>query len=114
MIERNAKAAVVRYWWEKAQESLEAARRDLAAGSCACAINRAYYALFYAVSALLLEKGFQFKKHSGVRDAFNKDFIATGRVQRKYGDLYNQLFDDRLSGDYIALTEFNTGSLLSG
>lgn len=26
---------------------------------------------------------------------------------KKHGDLYNQLFDDRQAGDYIALTEFD-------
>lgn len=107
MTQEDPRAEVVRYWWEKAQESLEAARRELAAGAYAFAINRAYYALFYAVSALLLEEGRQFKKHSGVRAAFNRDFIKTGRVGKKYGDLYNQLFDDRQAGDYIALTEFD-------
>jgi len=90
-----------------AQASLQAARRELAASACAFAINRAYYALFYAVSALLLQEGRQFKRHSGVRTAFHRDLIRTGRVEKKYGDLYNQLFDDRQAGDYIALTEFD-------
>lgn len=49
----TAKEEAVRYWWAKAHESLEAARRDLAAEAYSFAINRAYYALFYAVSALL-------------------------------------------------------------
>jgi HEPN domain-containing protein len=51
--EEDAKARMVCYWWDKAQESLKAARRELAADAYAFAINRAYYALFYAVSALL-------------------------------------------------------------
>ncbi len=108
MTENNARAEVVLYWWEKGMESLIAARRELTAGANEFAINRAYYALFYAVSALLLENGRQFKKHSGVRDTFNKEFIKTGRIEKKYGDLYNQLFDDRQVGDYIALTGFDT------
>lgn len=70
MTEKATKVEVIRYWWDKAQESLEAARREFAAGAYSFAINRAYYALFYAVSALLLEEGRQFKKHSGVRAAF--------------------------------------------
>ncbi len=107
MTERNARAQVVRYWWEKALGSPEASQRELAAGAYAFAINRAYYALFYAVSALLLEEERRFKKHSGVRAAFNRYFIKVGRVQKRYGDLYNQLFDDRQAGDYIALTEFD-------
>jgi HEPN domain-containing protein len=53
------------------------------------AIYRAYYALFYAVSALLLEEGRRFSKHSGVRAAFNRDLVKPGRLSRKHGELYN-------------------------
>jgi len=51
--EKEKKAEIVRYWWDRAQESLEAAQRELAADSYNFAMNRVYYALFYAVSALL-------------------------------------------------------------
>lgn len=107
MTKNEAIAEVARFWWEKAQESQKAARRDLAAGAYALAINRAYYALFYAVSALLLEKGHRFKKHGGVRAAFNQHLIKTGRLNRKHGDLYNELFDKRLEGDYLAFARFD-------
>ena len=53
MSERDPKAEAVRYWWDKAFESLNASRRELAANAYGFAVNRAYYALFYAVSALL-------------------------------------------------------------
>jgi len=39
------KAQAIRYWWTKATQSLSAARRELAAGDYALAVNRAYYAL---------------------------------------------------------------------
>jgi uncharacterized protein (UPF0332 family) len=107
MTEEEARARIVRYWCERSHTSHKAAHREAAAGDYILAINRAYYALFYAVSALLLEEGRQFKRHSGVRAAFNRDFIRTGRVEMRYGDLYNQLFDDRQAGDYVALTEFD-------
>jgi len=105
--ETEAKAEAVRHWWDKAHESLDAARRELAAGAHAFAVNRAYYALFYAVSALLLQEGRRFRKHSGVRAALNREIIKTGRIGRKFGDLYNELFDDRHAGDYIAFTKFD-------
>lgn len=108
MSSEGSKEAAVRYWWDKAQESLRAAHRELAADAYTFAINRAYYALFYAVSALLLEKGRRFSKHSGVRAAFNRDLIKPGRLSRKHGELYNQLFRDRQEGDYIEFTAFDT------
>ena len=101
------KAEVVRYWWTKAEESLRAARRELGAGDCALAVNRAYYALFYAVSALLFEEGHTFRKHSGVRAAFNREIVKGGRVSRKNGELYNRLFRDRQKGDCVSFAEFN-------
>ena len=106
-MKKDVKAEAIRYWWEKALESLEASRRDLEAESFSFAINRAYYALFYAVSGLLLEEGRRFQKHSGVRAAFNEHFIKTGRLDRKHGDLYNQLFRDRQEGDYVEFTKFD-------
>lgn len=56
MTEKEKRVEVIHYWWDKAQESLEAARRELAASSYDFAMNRAYYALFYAVSVLLLRE----------------------------------------------------------
>jgi len=108
-LKKDAKAEAIRYWWDKAVESLEAAHRDLAAKSFSFAINRAYYSLFYAVSALLLEEGRRFRKHSGVRATFNQHVIKTGRLARKHGDLYNRLFRDRQEGDYIEFIKFDQG-----
>ena len=107
MSEESTKSEAVRFWWDKALESLTAARRELAAGDHSFAINRAYYALFYAVSALFLEEGRQFSKHSGVRAAFNKNIIKPGRLSQEHGNLYNQLFRERQAGDYIAFTKFD-------
>ena len=42
MTQKEAKAEVVRYWWDQAQESLEAAQCEFAAKSYGFAMNRAY------------------------------------------------------------------------
>ena len=106
-MKNDTKAEAIRYWWDKAVESLKAARRDLAAQSFSFAINRAYYSVFYAVSALFLEEGRRFQKHSGVRATFNQHLIKTGRLARKHGDLYNRLFRDRQEGDYVEFVRFD-------
>jgi uncharacterized protein (UPF0332 family) len=107
MRSETPKAQAICYWWTEATQSLSAARRELAAGDYALAVNRAYYALFYAASTLLLEEGRKFTKHSGVRAAFNREIIKPGRFPKHHGELYNRLFRDRQKGDYIAFAEFD-------
>ena len=107
MIAEEQRAAVVRYWWSKAEGSLASARRELEAGAYSFAVNRLYYAAFYSVSAALLERQLSFKKHSGVRATFHRQFIKTGPLDIEWGKLYDQLFEDRQEGDYIALISFD-------
>jgi len=97
---------VVRYWWSKAEESLASAQREVEAGALAFAMNRIYYTAFYPVSAALLDQQASFKKHSGVRVAFHREFIKKGILDSNWGKFYDQLFEDRQEGDYVALTEF--------
>lgn len=97
---------MVRYWWAKAEESLASASREVKAGSLSFAMNRLYYAAFYAVSALLMENDLSFKKHSGVRTAFHQRFIKEGVLDHKWGRLYDQLFEDRQEGDYVVFISF--------
>jgi uncharacterized protein (UPF0332 family) len=106
MITKEKRSQMVRYWWAKAEESLASARREFQTGSLSFAMNRLYYATFYAVSALLMEHDLSFKKHSGVRAAFHQYFIKTGVLDRKLGRLYDQLFGDRQEGDYVVFISF--------
>ena len=86
MTAADNREAVIAYWLEKAEESLAASADELAAGRLSFAVNRAYYSCFYAVSALLLSKELRFKKHSGVRAAFQQHFVKSGMSPEKMGD----------------------------
>ena len=103
---KRQKELMINYWWEKANSSIDSAKRELAAGTNDFAVNRLYYSAFYGVSALLLENGMSFKKHSGVRSFFHKEFIKQGFVEPKWGKFYDRLFEDRQEGDYTAFVEF--------
>ncbi len=84
----------------KARESLEAAKVLAQNGYEDFAASRAYYAMFYAAEALLLEKGFSFSSHSAVIAAFGKEFAKTGVLDPKlHGYLINGQ-DLRNAGDY--------------
>jgi len=97
---------LVYYWMEKAMESLNSAYDELKAGRLSFSVNRIYYACFYAVNAVLLKEGFRFKKHSGVRAAFHKNFVKHGLVKRELGEFYDEVFEARQRGDYIELVRF--------
>ncbi|MEK7448306.1 MAG: HEPN domain-containing protein [Planctomycetota bacterium] len=59
-------------------------------------INRAYYAVFYAVLALFLKTS----KHVGIISIFDKEFIHTGKIDKYYSKILHKLFDARQEGDY--------------
>ena len=100
------KSELIRFWWSKSEESLESAKLEFKAGSYSFAINRVYYAAFYAVCAALFDRQKSFKKHSGVRSAFHQEFIRSGLMEVKFGKFYDQLFEDRQEGDYVAFISF--------
>ena len=106
MTDRLLQEQLAIYWWEKAEKSLESATREFGAGEYDFSINRLYYAAFYAVSAVLMKRNLAFRKHSGVRGTFHREFIKTGLLDVKWGRLYDQLFEDRQESDYTALVEF--------
>lgn len=84
---------------ERADESLGAARALLEAEFFDDATSRAYYAVFYAATAALLSRDVRFKKHVGVIDGINRNFIKTGRLSKDHGRDLSWLFDLRLVGD---------------
>ena len=97
---------LIRYWWSMAKESLASAQREFEAETFNFAVNRLYYTVFYSASAALLEKGLTFKKHTGVRAAFHREYIKSGKLKIEFGKLYDQLFEDRQEGDYVPYISF--------
>jgi uncharacterized protein (UPF0332 family) len=64
------------------------------------AVNRAYYAAFYAVSALFALKGIYFKKHSSIESAVHKNLVNAGRWSESLGSDYSKLYQLREIADY--------------
>jgi len=63
-------------------------------------INRAYYAMFYSILALLIFEPYSSSKHSGVLSYFNRQFIKSGQFSEDLGRAVNKAFDLRQRGDY--------------
>lgn len=70
-------------------------------------INRLYYAMFYAVLALIIFEPFSSSKHSGVLAYFNKRFIKEEILPKELGRSINQAFDLRQEVDYREYAELS-------
>ncbi len=49
--------------------------------------SKAYYAMFYAIEALLLSQNLSFSKHSAVISAFGKNFVKPGFSMKNIIDM---------------------------
>ncbi|KAA6341733.1 hypothetical protein EZS27_010483 [termite gut metagenome] len=92
--------ALVSYRMQRAQETLKEADTLIKSGFYNAAVNRLYYACYYAVIALLLKNNISTNTHTGVKQMLGMHFIMTGRIDNKYSKFYTQLFNARISGDY--------------
>lgn len=64
------------------------------------ALNRLYYAAFYAARALLALKHLDSSRHSGVIALFQEHFVRTGTVQPDTARALAQAFARRQRSDY--------------
>ena len=87
-------------YMDNAQHMLVVAARNLDDGFFASAVNRAYYAIFYAANATLSTLGLARGKHSGVISAFREHFVKPRFIEAEYSDIYGRVMDHRHVGDY--------------
>ena len=85
---------------ENAKERLSFIPGIMELGDYKTAANRAYYAVFYAMRAVLALDGFDSKKHSGVIAEFRRAYIKTGVFDDEMSDTISRLFSIRASSDY--------------
>jgi len=93
--------ALIAYRLERSRESLHAAEIMLENNMLTFSMNRVYYAMFYAVQALLVSREVSFSKHGQVKSYFNREMIKTGIFPTELGRLYNKAFEYRQKFDYI-------------
>jgi uncharacterized protein (UPF0332 family) len=100
------------YRIEKARGTFNEAKIQITNQLWNLAINRMYYACFYAVNALLLSKGINARTHSGVKTMFGLHFVNSGIFSKEENDLYTNLFRLRQEGDYEDFTTFDESDAL--
>ena len=91
---------LMNYRLEMARERLHSSEILLKDGSYKDSIGRSYYAMFTAVRALLAMEGQDFSKHAGVIAYFQKEFVKTGKFDKKYSKYISQAFQIRNNTDY--------------
>lgn len=94
---RNALAV---YRYQRSQETLAEVPSLKQLGYYNTAINRLYYACYYAAVALLIRHGINPGTHAGVKQMIGMHFVATGRMSREIGRSFSLLFERRHSSDY--------------
>lgn len=96
----DERKAIVAYRLEKATEAIRQVKGVLPLEYWEIIANRLYYAAFYAVSALLVNDGYEAHTHNGIIQLFGLHYIKPGKVSLDDGKLYSKLFSLRLTGDY--------------
>ena len=91
---------IVRYRMENARKMLEEVKSHRSNGFYNTAVNRMYYACYYAATAMLISMGIEVKSHDGVRLNLGRHIVLEGRLSPELGRFYSRLFSKRSTGDY--------------
>ncbi len=98
---------LIRLRMEQATETLQEARILIAGRAGRGAVNRAYYAMFYAVLAVLATKGLGSSKHSGTISLFDREFVRPGDFPKELSRALHLAFERRQQADYGELIQLD-------
>lgn len=94
------RADIVKYRLENAFNTLSEVESHRENGFYNTAVNRLYYACYYAARAILTAYHIETKSHEGVRQQLGLNFVLTGKISEEQGRFYSRLFSKRTTGDY--------------
>ncbi len=99
--------ALLQYRMEQARETLQEASILLNASALRGTINRSYYAMFYALLALLATKQLGTSKHSGALALFDREFVKSGIFSKELSRSLRRAFNLRQTHDYGEMIELD-------
>jgi uncharacterized protein (UPF0332 family) len=99
-LDNDSIEALVAYRIQRAKETLLEAEILIKGSFFNAAVNRLYYACYYAVIALLVRHRVPAQTHAGVKQMLGLYFVVKGKLSAKFGRFYTQLFNYRMTGDY--------------
>lgn len=100
-----AEVEIIESYRDRAREDIQTAKLLLGSHLHLAAISRAYYGVFYAVTALLVGRGVVAHKHRQLGIEFRRHFVKTGTFSKKESGLLQELFRARLKADYDAIPD---------
>ncbi len=92
--------ALSKYRMDTAKEDLKGAEILFNAGEYRMANNRAYYAIFHAISAIHALDGNAYKRHKDAIANFNKNYVKTEIFPRETGHMISKVELIRHASDY--------------
>ena len=99
-LDDESRKALVEYRLERAYATMEEAAVMTEKEFFNAAVNRLYYACYYATEALLLKHKIEAKSHAGVKAMLGLYFVSKGLVPVSIGKILSTLYEKRQSGDY--------------
>jgi len=107
------KQALIQYYLERADETLLDAKSLIASQAWNSAMNRLYYACFYAVEGVLTQKiSLNVKTHAGIRTLFNLHLVKEGLINTELSSFYSLLMQRRGESDYVAFEKLTSEDVL--
>lgn len=100
-MDNNEILTLSNYRLEQAKENLEEAEALFNIKKYKGASNRAYYAIFHALKAILALEQIDFKKHSSVIAHFNKEYFSKNIFPRDLGKGISEARFFREKSDYV-------------
>jgi uncharacterized protein (UPF0332 family) len=107
MIDEKDRNSLIEYRLQQAFETIELSKFLVNNDKLVIAVNRIYYGMYYALTALALKNKFETSKHSQLMGWFNKEFIASKKIDSKFGKILRNAFQNRTKGDYDAFISFS-------
>ena len=111
-LKEDEKNVIVKYRLERANDTLLDVQFAIQNMRWHNAVNRLYYACFYAAIALLLNDGYTVRTHNGVKTQLGLHYENEGKISEELMKSYRKMFNLRQTGDYDDLTVVTPNEVL--
>jgi uncharacterized protein (UPF0332 family) len=111
-MEEQTKDDLIKYRLEQAHDAIDVVDLLIKNDKLPAAVNRIYYGMFYSLLALSLRFNYETSKHQQLIGWFNKEFIRSGLIEKEFGRILRDAFENRTSGDYDSFVIFDQTEVL--